>query len=370
MANRVTNYFERDRRIYARITYTDSTGKRRQKARLAESKSDVPKVIRELEDELEKGGPDIFRHSETTLGEFLDTWLATVKQNVRYKTYSFYEYLVRCHIRPALGTRELQQIRRLDVQQFVTGLREKGLSAKTVRETYRLLKRVFDQAVNWQMRFDNPALKVEIPKKVHNEMKCLTESESQKFLEEALKDRWGVLFHLALKTGLRPGELLALRWSDIDLTKKRVTVQRALVDGENTRFAFEEPKTVKSRRTIPLSESLVALLEKHKRQQPDAHRFTYNLVFANRKGEPLSRRTLERRNFKRILTAAGLPNVRLYDLRHTHATLLLLSGENPKVVSERLGHASVAFTLDTYAHVLPSMQEGATERLEAILSST
>src|SRR5438105_6384308 len=112
MANKITNYFERDGRIYARITYTDSTGKRRQKARLAESKSDVPKVIRELEDELEKGGPDIFRHSETTLGEFLDTWLATVKQIVRYKTYSFYEYLVRCHIRPALGTRELQQIRR------------------------------------------------------------------------------------------------------------------------------------------------------------------------------------------------------------------------------------------------------------------
>jgi integrase len=208
MANRVTNYFERDGKIYARITYTDSDGKRRQKARLAESKSDVARVIRELEDELEKCGPDIFRHKETTLDEFLDTWLATVKQNVRYRTYSFYESLVRSYIRPALGAKQLQQIRRLDVQQLVTSLREKGLSAKTVRETYRVLKRVFEQAVNWQMRSDNPALKVEIPKKAHNEMKCLTDSEAQKFLKEALKYKWGVLFHVALKTGLRPGELL------------------------------------------------------------------------------------------------------------------------------------------------------------------
>ena len=147
-----------------------------------------------------------------------------------------------------------------------------------------------------------------------------------------------------------------------------MTVQRTLVDGENTRFAFDEPKTAKGRRTIPISDSLVALLEKHKRQQPDAPRFTHNLIFANRNGEPLSRRILERRYFKKILQDVKLPNIRLYDLRHTHATLLLLAGENPKVVSERLGHASVAFTLDTYAHVLPSMQEQATERLEAILS--
>jgi integrase len=367
MANKITNWFEREGKIYARITYVDSEGKRRQKAKLVASKSDVPKAVRELQEEIAKGEPDVSSHKKTTLDEFLKTWLATVKQNVRYKTYTMYEYLIRCHVQPVLGAKELQKIRRLEVQMLITGMREKGLSAKTVRETYRVLKRVLQQAVDWDMRVDNPALKVEIPKKVHNEMKFLSDEQAQKFLREASKDRLGVLFHFALKTGMRPGEYLALRWSDVDLKNKRVTVQRALVESEDEDFGFAEPKTARGRRTIPLSESLVSLLEQHRKEQPDAHRFTHNLIFPSTKGTPISRRNLERRNFKTILRNAKLPDMRLYDLRHTHATLLLMAGENPKVVSERLGHANVAFTLETYTHVLPSMQEGATERLEKIL---
>ena len=370
MARKVTNYFERNGKLYARISYMDSEGKRRQKARLAESKSDIPRVVRQLEDELERGGPDLFRHSKTTLDRYLDTWLGIMKQNVGEKTYSTYEYLLRCHVRPTLGRKELQNIRRLDVQAVISSMRERGLSAKTVRETHMVLSRALKQAVEWEMLIKNPAANVELPKKTRQEMQYLSGEQAQRFLTEAMRDKWGVLFCFALKTGMRPEEYLALRWSDLDLKKKNATVQRVLIrKRKGGGFIFAEPKTPRSRRTIPLSQSLVGMLEEHKQTQPDAHRFTYNLVFASDAGTPLSMRNLERRNFKPVLKRADLPGIRLYDLRHTHATLLLLAGENPKVVSERLGHASVAFTLDTYAHVLPSMQEEATEKLEALLSA-
>jgi len=182
------------------------------------------------------------------------------------------------------------------------------------------------------------------------------------------------LFAFALVTGMRPGEYLALQWKDVDHISGAVAVRRALAQSAEGSWKFEEPKTARSRRSIPLPPSVIKALHSHRRRQAveilaaGPGYTNHDLVFAAENGSPLAIRNLVRRHFKPILKAAGLPSsFRLYDLRHSCATLLLSAGENPKIVAERLGHASVTMTLDVYSHVLPDMQRAATEKLEAML---
>jgi integrase len=225
------------------------------------------------------------------------------------------------------------------------------------------------------MLAQNPASSVDIPRTVRKEMQVLTAEECGKFLETAKEDKLFVLFKLALASGMRPEEYLGLQWKDIDMEKGSVTVQRALVwNRKGGGWSFTAPKTVHSRRNIPLPESVMVALKAHRRQQSEARLKAgadyqnHDLVFASREGTPIIPRNLLSRHFKPILTRAKLPqSLRLYDLRHTCATLLLGAKEHPKIVSERLGHASVTLTLDTYSHVLPTMQQAATEKLEKIL---
>jgi integrase len=221
----------------------------------------------------------------------------------------------------------------------------------------------------------NPASLVGLPKAAHKEMQAFSPGEAARFLQAASVDRWSALFALGLATGMRPEEYLALQWKDVDLEKGILTVQRALAwHRKGGGFEFTAPKTAHSRRSIPLPASLVKALASHKRQQAEERLKAgvdyqnYDLVFAALEGTPLMIRNLVRRHFKPMLTRAKLPaSIHLYDLRHSCATLLLAAGENPKVVSERLGHASVTLTLDVYSHVLPTMQEAASEKLGAIL---
>ncbi len=182
----------------------------------------------------------------------------------------------------------------------------------------------------------------------------------------------GLIFEFALLTGMRPEEYLALQWSDVDLDRGTAQVRRALVRHKKS-WSFEEPKTARSRRTVYLPASLLQKLAPHKRKQAEARLKlgaswrAYDLVFCSNEGSPLSIPNITYRYFRPILEKAKLPRIRLYDLRHTCATLLLIAEENPKVVSERPGHSTIVLTLDTYSHVLPTMQQGATARLEKLL---
>lgn len=172
---------------------------------------------------------------------------------------------------------------------------------------------------------------------------------------------------LLLTTGLRPSEALALKWTDLDFTKGKGTlsVRRTVTRRKGGGWTFEEPKTPKSRRHMEIPGSLTELLVELRAEQPQNE---LDLVFPSENGQPLMEGNLARRNFKRVLKQAGLPeSLRLYDLRHTCATLLLLASVHPKVVSERLGHSSIRETLDTYSHVLPSMQKHASDALENML---
>lgn len=209
-------------------------------------------------------------------------------------------------------------------------------------------------------------------------MQALTPLEATRFLKEAAVDRWSALFVLALATSLRPSEYLGLKWQDIDLKGGVITVQRSLIwkSYKTGDWYFSEPKTPRSRRRVPLPESARRVMATHKRHQAEerlkagADYRNLDLVFATKEGQPLIRLNVIQNHFKPILVRAKLPDsLRLYDLRHTCATLLLAANENPKVVSERLGHASITLKMDCYSHLLPDIQRGATEKLERLLFS-
>lgn len=249
------------------------------------------------------------------------------------------------------------------------------LSARTVRYVHSILSSAFKQAVRWGVLSRNPAGLVELPKMTRKEMCALAPDEAAKFLKAAAEDRWGLLFSFAPATGMRPEEYLGLQWKDVDIVHGTVTVRRALIwRAKGGGWYFGEPKTTRSRPSIPLPATTMRALVEHRRKQAEERLKAgpgyqqHDLVFATPAGGPLTSNNLKHRHFRPILKRAKLPqSFRLYDLRHSCATLLLAAGEHPKVVSERSGHTSVTLTLDTYSHVLPTMQEAASRKLEQML---
>ena len=203
-------------------------------------------------------------------------------------------------------------------------------------------------------------------------MHAFTPDEAKRFLGAARGTRHGVLFTLALDSGMRPSEYLALKWSDVDFKRGTVTVQRSVTFTRGG-WSFTETKTPRSRRTVPLTSATLDGLRFHKARQAEErlrlgeHWHDHGLVFTDCTGEPIDRHNLNHRHFKPLLSTADLGgHFRLYDLRHACATLLLQKGINPKVVSGRLGHASIVQTLDTYSHVLPDMQQAAVDVMAEI----
>lgn len=317
-------------------------------------------------------------NSRLTVNEYLDRWLlVAAKPRLRSRTFDDYEGYLSRYVRPAIGHRQLAKIKPLDIQAIYTSMTNEGLSARTVRYTHAILASALKQAVKWQILHHNPASMIDLPKSQRKEMSVLSVEDCASFLKAAKGDKWEVVFSIAISTGMRPEEYLGLQWKDINLNDGTVTIQRVLVwNRKGGGWVLEEPKTAKSRRSIPLSASVVQELAVHRKKQLEerlklgpAYQ-NFDFVFATEIGTPIQTSNLTRRHFKRILKKARLPSsIRLYDLRHTCATLLLLSNTSPKVVAERLGHSTVVLTLDTYSHVLPTMQRDATEVLEAMLFS-
>jgi len=314
--------------------------------------------------------------SPLTVKDYLDKWLQTAaRPRVAERTFDSYSELISRYVTEDSGSRKLSDLRPLHIQKLYAEMQERGLSARTVRYFHAVLSSALKQAVRWGMLLRNPAELVNLPRQVRKEMHALSPKEAAEFLKAAAQDRWGFLFTFALATGMRPEEYLGLQWKDLDLDKGIVTVRRALVwRATGGGWYFGEPKTARSRRSIPLPASTLRSLKDHKRIQAEerlkagACYQQHDLVFATPEGSPLMPRNLKRRHFRAILKTAKLPDdFRLYDLRHSCATLLLAAGENPKVVSERLGHATITLTLDVYSHVLPTMQQAAAEKLESLL---
>lgn len=310
--------------------------------------------------------------SRQTLGEFANRWVTDARPGIQERTRESYRWVMEHYLVPTLGGRRLDQLNPSEIQRLYASLQER-LSGRTVRYAHSILHAMLETACKWGMIASNPASKVEPPRQTRREMRALGESEAQRFIEAAKEDRFYALWILLVSTGLRPGEALGLKWADVDWDNARLRIQRVLVRLKAGAWHFAEPKTERSRRVVSLPQGLISILKTHRARQlherlkAGADYTELDLVFGARSGQPLDYRLLRRRHFTRVLAKAGIKGIRVYDLRHTCATLLLAAGEHPKVVSERLGHSSIVMTLDVYSHVLPDMQQRAAESLEKML---
>jgi integrase len=347
----------------------ESTGKRATYNKTVRgTKKDADKFLTGVLRQIDLG--EFVEPSTITVNGFLDKWLDTMGSRVTAQTLRSYRYLAANHIRPVIGSRKMSSIHAWDIQQVYAEVEKKDLSACTVRHVYNVLTGAFSQAVKWRMLKSNPVKLAELPKETRKEMRPFWPEEAARFLKAAESNGFYALFALALTSGMRPSEYLGLKWEDVDIERGVVTVKRTMQSKIGGGWEFGDTKTPTSKRSIPLPQSTIKALGDHRRKQLEermrrGHLYrNHDLVFANSDGDPI---TLDRvrRQFQAVLKAAGLPaTIRVYDLRHTCATLLLAAGENPKVISERLGHSSVKMTLDVYSHVLPTMQQGAAEKLE------
>lgn len=356
----------------------DEKGERRQKWHTVHgTKRDAEAELAQLLHELNTGG--YVEPAKLTVAQFMEQWLNDYAQhNVGAKTCQEYRKFVHNHIAPGLGRHKLADLRPLHIQAFYSRMLKEGrvrgtggLAPQTVIHLHRILHKAMEQAVKWQMVARNPVDAAEPPKAERKEMKVF-EAGQVDLLLQAVE---GTLFHipvvLAITTGMRRGEILGLRWQDVDLEAATVTVRRSVEQTQNA-LGFKEPKTQKSRRRIPLPASVVPILVRHKAWQAqnrlllgDAYD-NQDLVCSREDGSIFPPDHLSNL-FRDVLRRAGLPHFRFHDLRHTHATLLLQEGVHAKVVSERLGHSTIGITLDVYSHVLPSLQEEAARKVDNLL---
>lgn len=309
-----------------------------------------------------------------TVAKYLTTWLDGIQGTARPKTYTTYEGLVRLHAKPKIGQVRLARLSPQHLQDLYTDRLAAGLAPQTVRHLHAVLHRALEQAASWDLVYRNVADLVSPPRVPRHEMKALSADQSRELLKAASGDRLEALYVLALTTGMRLGELLALRWRDIDLENAALSVTATLTQAGGT-MKLSEPKTVGSRRHVSLGAMAVESLRRHRVDQT-AERLLRgpiwednDLVFANEVGKPIAPSNLRRRSFKPLLEKAELPQIRFHDLRHSAATLLMSQGVNPKIVSERLGHSRVSITLDLYSHVTPTIQREAAAMLDTVLTS-
>ncbi len=395
-----TIYWDEKRNCYfVIVTYQDPiTGKsKRKKLKGAETKSPKGesaslKIGKKWLDQLASGLlPD---SDKITLWEWLERWLQDyAKPRVRIKSFDKYESCLRLYIKPKLGNILLLKLKATDIRHLLQQLlkdggREKtkivdgqtlkerrGLSSLTVRNTRRYLIMALDQAVKEGLIIRNVSRDVDPPKLIKKEVQALTQEQVVK-LRTAAKEVGEMPYmaiSLALAAGVRLGELFGLCWDCVDLNKGSIYIKRSIITSHGTRGDFQEPKTSKSRRQIPLPEEIIKELTMYKAWQDEQKNIlgdkwdNDDLVFANAFGRVVETSNFSSKTFKEILRQAGIPDsVKFHDLRHTHATLLLLRGVNAKVVQERLGHSTISMTLDTYSHVLPDMQDTAVKALEGL----
>jgi integrase len=311
-----------------------------------------------------------------TVAQFLEDWLEnSQKLAVRPRTYERYAEIVRLHIIPVLGRHKLQKLSAQHVQAFYTKKVNEGLAPSTVGVFHSVLHKALDTAVKWNLAARNVCDLVSPPHAAGFEIKPLDAEQAQQLLQAARGHPQEALFVLALATGMRRGELLALKWQDINLTTGTLQIRRILTRFPGKGYVEAEPKTLKSRRNIIVASCALEALKRHRKRQLEAKLKAgpawqdHDYVFCTSIGTHLNPSKDALDPLKKLLKQAGLPEIRFHDLRHSAATLLLGEGVHPKVVQELLGHSNISMTMDVYSHVLPSMQQDAVSRLNAVLGN-
>ena len=349
------------------------TGKRITKNVLGKTQAEVREKLRRTIEETR--GLDVARAGEYTVGQWLEVWFNDYAMlKVRPSSHQTYRGYLDHHIKPYIGNIPLTKLSSLDLQRLYKKLlpdgrvdrieskkQPKGLSAKTVRNIHQIISSALKLAVEQKLIARNPADGCALPKAERKEMQTLPVEQLTSFLREAKDSGVFALYYIDLTTGLRRGELLGLKWSDIDLEKGDLRVQRQI--GRINGKIIEMPlKTKNAYRTLPLSADAIDVLMQQRRKTGNSE-----WVFPSPTGGPMSPDSVLHM-LHRVLKRAGLPKVRFHDLRHTFATLALQNGVDIKTVSGMLGHFSAGFTLDTYAHVTTSAKREAAKTMGNILS--
>ncbi|MFC1968609.1 tyrosine recombinase XerC [Chloroflexota bacterium] len=332
-------------------------------------KSDAQKRLNELLVSLEKGVYTPL--GRLTVAEHLHNWLeGYVKTNCHVRTLDGYQSIVERHLIPALGQVQLKHLHPQAIQSYYGKAVEK-LSPRTVAKHHRLLSQALKYAVRQGYLGRNPCDLVDSPSWKGKAMRTLVPTEVEVLFENAQDNYYYPVVYTAVSTGLRQAELLGLRWRDIDLDMLSISVSQVLYKRRGI-CQFKEPKTAHSRRRVAMTPNLALFLREYRTEREAIYlelgkEITLDdLVFPSIEGKPLDPCVLSH-NFTRVGKRAGLENVRFHDLRHTFASLMLLRGAKPKVISEALGHSSVAFTMDVYSHIIEGMQSDAMALLDEVL---
>ena len=350
----------------------DLNGRRVRKSYYGRTRQEVQEALtRGLSEVASGAGPR--RDERETVTEFLASWLRnTVEPSARPSTFRTYEYLIRVHIAPALGRNFLTKLDVREVQAFLNAKASEGLSPQTVGHMRAVLRAALNDALRWGLIHRNAASLADPPRIPRKAVIAMSPEDARRIVVAVQGDRLEAVYVLALASGLRQGEVLGLHWSDVDLDSRTLTVQGALqrVGG---RLVVVEPKTERSRRKVALPNVAVDALRSHRVRQLNERLVAgtgwqgSDLIFTTAMGNPLDGVNVTH-HLHSLMRASGLPEIRFHDLRHGCASLLLAQGVHPRVVMEVLGHSQIALTMNTYSHVIPSLQTDAAERLDAALS--
>jgi len=357
-----------------KVGYKDPVdGKWKSVWRTAPSKRQAERLRTELLAEVDRG--NYRKPSKETVADYLRFWLANyARQRLTPKSYARYESVIRVHILPAIGMMPLTALRPEHLQALYTAKLDSALAPRSVKYVHTVIHKALVVAVKWEKLTRNVADSVDPPQAQRTEMQVWDGPDIVRFLQGAQSTPYHVLFALAIFSGARRGELLALRWQDVDLDTGQMSINRSLHQ-IGTRFVFTQPKTEKSRRMVALPSTATILLRQLREGTEHLHARMGTtvsdsaLIFtATVDGRPLRPNTVSTAwvNFAK---RAGVKVIRFHDARHTHASLLLKQGTHLKVISERLGHANISVTADTYSHMLPGMQEAAAVRFDQAITA-
>jgi integrase len=380
------------------IPYRDSKGNRRQIWRSASSKTEAITIRNEELRKIEKRGTKVYEH-RMVLNEYLNKWLASIEQKVEEVTLEDYAAYLRRYVRPSLGSLKVSEVTTEHIQDIVNDMQKRRYEARTIEFMHRVISLALKRAIlpPWNLIAFNPADYVELPKKKKKERVWLTDETMQKFLDVLDTNRHGLMLEFALVSGMRCEEYLALRWEpDLDFAQCTASVNQTLyirrgmkrkreLNPDEPSWLFEEPKNESSRRLVPIPRYLMQKLLEHKRKQNEQRLRmgnkwrNYGLVFCSSIGTPLNLSNIHYRYYKPLLKKieledkkSSLEKMRLYDLRHSFASLLLKTRENKpavplRVVSEMLGHNDPYTTARIYQHVDESQKRQASDTMASIV---
>lgn len=346
--------------------------KRRYKTVKAKNKTEANKLLAQFITEIETG--TYFKESKITFGQFAEQWKEKyAPKHLELKTIKNNESLLKRYFIPVFGHIPLEKISHLYILDFIDKLKEKGLKHTTINMMIQSFKSMLEVAVDWKLIKENPAKDIKNLKEEHKEVEVYTNDEVMTLFEALDHDKphYRILFKLAVTTGMRKGELLALKWDNVDLEEGTIHVKET-VSHLNKQFIFKEPKTKNSVRTISLPQFMIDELKQYhlhckktRFKMGELYKNPHNLLFHTINGNPITSSNISQK-WKALTEQAGLKYIKFHALRHTSATILINQGLPAKIISSRLGHANVMTTLNIYAHALREADETAAQKIDDI----